>query len=255
MRPQKDAFTLVELLVVIAIVSVLMTILVFSIGQAREHGKRIFCLTNMRGLTFAWGVYAEDNSGKIVSGQPGKFTGIQTDHSVGSDGWVNLLMPYFSNKKNLRCPTGEPGEDVTYAVVSYMNGYDVKNYTKSWSGVSFPQNITKKIDIKCTGAQAVFLDEGHLSTDSWTVYANKQWWWDQATARHGAGTNWSFADGHVEYRKWVDPRTLAVCNDDPCDWQGKVRYRDSSYAYQPGNNDLSWTQAAAWGRLYYAPTQ
>lgn len=248
---RSNAFTLVELLVVIAIISILMTILVFSIGQAREHGKRVVCMTNLKNLTFAWGVYAEDNDGKIVSGRPGKFSGIQTDRPMANDGWVNLLMPYFTNKRNLRCPTGEAGEEVTYGVVTYMNGYDVKNYTKSWSGVFFPANITKKIDIKSTGVQAVFLDEGRLSNDSWTVYVSKEWWWDQVAARHGTGTNWSFADGHVDYKKWMDPRTVAVCNHDPDDWQPKARYRDANYAYQPGNKDLFWVQTAAWGRLYY----
>ena len=26
--------------------------------------------------------------------------------------------------------------------------------------------------------------------------------------RHGEGTNWSFADGHSDYHKWEDPRTI-----------------------------------------------
>jgi len=251
---KKCGFTLVELLVVIAIISILMMILIVAIGQAREHGKRIACLTNLKNLTFAWGVYSEDNDGKLVSGQPGKYSGVQTGLPMGTSGWVNLLMPYYWNKKNLKCPTGEDGEEVTYGVVSYMNGYDVKSYTRSW-GIYFPENIKKRVDIQNSGGQAVFLDEGHLSQDSWTVYASKEWWWDQLPARHGVGTNWSFADGHVEYKKWLDPRTVKVCEHDPDDWQRNSRYRDANYAYHPGNKDLQWVQTAAWGGVYYTPAE
>ena len=35
-------------------------------------------------------------------------------------------------------------------------------------------------------------------------------WWDPPPVRHGDGTNFSFADGHADYHKWEDPRTIEV---------------------------------------------
>lgn len=64
------AFTLVELLVVIAIIALLMAILLPALSKAREQGKRIVCLSNLRQLTVAWTAYAQMNSEKLVNGGP-----------------------------------------------------------------------------------------------------------------------------------------------------------------------------------------
>ena len=64
------AFTLVELLVVIAVIALLMAILLPALTKAREQGKRIVCLSNLRQLTVAWTAYAQMNSEKLVNGAP-----------------------------------------------------------------------------------------------------------------------------------------------------------------------------------------
>ena len=64
------AFTLVELLVVIAIIAMLMAILLPAMTKAREQGKRIVCLSNLRQLTIAWTAYAQMNNEKLVNGGP-----------------------------------------------------------------------------------------------------------------------------------------------------------------------------------------
>ncbi len=69
MRRHK-AFSLVELLVVIAIIALLMAILLPMLTKAREQGKRIICLSNLRQLTVAWTAYAQANSEKLVNGAP-----------------------------------------------------------------------------------------------------------------------------------------------------------------------------------------
>ena len=49
-RPLRPAFTIVELMVVIALISVLLSMLLPSLGAARETGRSAVCLTRLRSL-------------------------------------------------------------------------------------------------------------------------------------------------------------------------------------------------------------
>ena len=68
---KRKGFTLIELLVVIAIIAVLMAILMPALARVREQGKRIVCEHNLKSLTLAWVMYADDNDDKIVNGAGG----------------------------------------------------------------------------------------------------------------------------------------------------------------------------------------
>ena len=70
MRTQK-AFTLIELLVVIAIIAILMAVLMPALKRAREGGKRASCLSNLKQLTLAWSMYADENDDRLVNGATG----------------------------------------------------------------------------------------------------------------------------------------------------------------------------------------
>ena len=64
-------FTLMELLVVISIICLLMSITLPSLTRAREQGKRVVCLSNMRGLTQCWMMYALENDDRLCSADTG----------------------------------------------------------------------------------------------------------------------------------------------------------------------------------------
>src|SRR5512136_33555 len=88
----RRAFTLIELLVVIAIIAILMAILMPALNRAKEQGKRAACLNNLKQLTLAWIMYADENDGRLVNGAAGYSNSNQAwgDHR-NELAWVDTL--------------------------------------------------------------------------------------------------------------------------------------------------------------------
>ncbi len=61
-RRQPGAFTLIELLVVIAIIAILISIILPSIGAARDSAKRVQCLANLRSMQMGLQMYLDQES-------------------------------------------------------------------------------------------------------------------------------------------------------------------------------------------------
>jgi len=267
---ENKGFTLIELLVVIAIIAVLMAILIPTLHRAREQGQRAACLSNLKQLTVAWIMYADENDNKIVAGSTGKAG--EYNVPAKEDGWVHwagysdttteeaqvraveegALFPYCKTAKLYQCPSGLRGEMRTYAIVDAMNGWPTTPDKPEL-------NIKNRMRITRPGERLVFVDEGWATLASWSVPYNRESWWgstvvqagilaadnrhkDPPPVRHGDGTCFSFADGHSEYWKWRDQRTVDY---------GKMT--PGADPLQPGNPDLHRVQQAYWGKLGYVP--
>jgi prepilin-type N-terminal cleavage/methylation domain-containing protein/prepilin-type processing-associated H-X9-DG protein len=90
---QATAFTLIELLVVIAIIAILAAMLLPALGSAKEAGKRIACLNDLRQLSLSAQLYVGDNQG------------VYPPRSE-TNRWPNVLYDYYGkNVKMLICPT------------------------------------------------------------------------------------------------------------------------------------------------------
>jgi len=262
---KRKGFTLIELLVVIAIIALLMSILFPALRRAREQGKRAVCLSNLKQLTLAWVVYAENNSGKLCGGHQGYNDNDPLSPTYGYvDGWVGCeeppdppggqearikcgqLWPYIMDLDMYRCPTGVRGEMLTYSISDGMDGLDVP---AEWPIAH------KLLDITRAAGRMVFIDEGRMTSDgfscSWDEVHTPDCysWYDCPPVRHSLGTTLSFADAHSEWWLWKDPRTIEV---------GLRRENDENWLCedadpQPDNEDLKRMQRAVWGKLGYEP--
>jgi prepilin-type N-terminal cleavage/methylation domain-containing protein/prepilin-type processing-associated H-X9-DG protein len=251
---KRNGFTLIELLVVISIIALLMALLMPALERAREQAQRIVCLANLDQLMLAWDFYNDDNEGKIVNGDTEEY-GIFADEPcwVRQD-WIpgtgpqptldekkkaivdGALYPYVQNVKVYSCPTLLAGNLRTYAMADSMN-------CKGWD--SDRVRIKHINEIRRPHIRITFLDDGGTAgaaLGGWTLYSiyssgNDKWiWWDPPPIRHGDGTNFAFADGHSEYWKWEDKRTIEF---------GLLMQAWSEV--QENNPDLYKSEVGVWG--------
>ncbi len=193
-----EGFTLVELLVVVSIIALMMSIALPTLTRAQRNGESIHCLANERQLMLAWLQYAVDFDDQICD----------------PNALIKALRPYAPMDEVYVCKAIE-GEVVanSYGISNTMGGKsrdDVDPYERLHR-VSHPSGKMVLVDIAAhsqTTFWPLLRDE-----ESWTW---RPWSWPPGTslqtmtARHNNGCNMSFADGHGEYRRWKDRRTIRL---------------------------------------------
>ena len=248
MRFRKTAFTLIELLVVIAIIALLLSILLPALKEAKKRAMGIYCLAELRGLSLAWTLYADENDGKLVSGEawanynrvlpfdwvhpvletsdPLYTPGMSENERELAGIRKGALFPYTETEKLYHCPGDRTYKTATGTLSSSQSPY--RSFAVPWpmngQWGSTPDKeekyrYRKMAEIVLPSNRLVFLEEeedGGRNWGSWILPSNPAVfeWWDPIAIWHSrSSTNLGFADGHAEKQHWVDQSTLDMAEN------------------------------------------
>jgi prepilin-type N-terminal cleavage/methylation domain-containing protein len=99
MSNNRKGFTLIELLVVIAIIAILAAILFPVFARAREKARQASCASNLKQLSAAVLMYAQDYDDVLPKGIQ------QPWGTTSSSPWYDMLYTYVKNGQVFQCPS------------------------------------------------------------------------------------------------------------------------------------------------------
>jgi prepilin-type N-terminal cleavage/methylation domain-containing protein len=235
-RNRGKGFTLIELLVVIAIIAILAAILFPVFAKARAQARKSACISNMKQITQALLMYANDYRGEKLPHYFASGTYLESSTSTaypssGTYGYRRLVMPYMKNTDVFKCPSdvgfpglGPPASTASAGSVAGMSNqlYDYNSYPMNpWLNGNLPPGVggvpADKITHSQYGIGLIELEENPsdatqaASTQILVSDASAQFpfsWHDpQRFTGSGvaiykdAGNVVGFVDGHVKYIK------------------------------------------------------
>ncbi len=246
--PSGGGFTLIELLVVIAIIGLLAAMLLPALARAKEKGRSMACLNNVKQLALATMMYADDaedrlpynlGSGEIIASAATNnfpnWTSPVLDWEQDPDNTNTVLLTrggigqYVSrNPQVYRCPTDWLVSNLqaqlgwTHRVRSSSMNMMIGNagaFSSSGANVNNPTYLQffKSTQVPQPSRIFVFTEEHPDSINDgyfWDT-AESHKWLDLPGSWHNGADNLTFADGHAETHRWLDASTKPPSLADP----------------------------------------
>ncbi len=250
----RRGFTLIELLVVIAIIAILAAMLLPALAGAKRKAQGIACLSNTKQLTLGWIMYQGDSEEKLMPCASWVDVGDQLDFQYRTSntnaaalvGTNSLMSPYIKSPGVYRCPGDlKPAANGTRVrsvsmLQSVGAGGGSGQFINGSGRTYFSAKKTSDLSHPGPSEIAVILDE-HGDGINDATFACKygeavgqEQWQDLPASYHNRCTSFSFADGHSEIHKWLDPRTYqypvtGVAGNAP--WNGMILITSRDYEW------------------------
>jgi type II secretory pathway pseudopilin PulG len=265
------AFSLTELLVVMVMIAIMAALMLPALSKAKRQVSASTCLNNQKRLAYAFHLYAQDNSDRIVQ---------MADYRTGADVWPaggfwggpvttpeswngpsdalyavqtglkssNAFYFYCSTLEAYHCP-GDLRMRNNPTCVS-PNGWAFDSYARSQNLGGDPYDdywgagatYTKMSGIATPGTTFAMIEDADwrgYNLGTWAVnWTGDSFAWQNPLAFwHINVDSIAFADGHAELRKWTDPALIAAgqaaaCGRPELSWEGPTNGADYLFVYK-----------------------
>lgn len=230
-RCRREGFTLIELLVVIAIISVLASILIPALSQARDMAKNVKCFSNLHAILVCMAMYTGDNGesfpiawqgvGQTDMSKPGAYYWTSNGSAIGFNiSWMDLIAE-DCGPEPFQCPIGGPilSADDAQSRVWPDSTVSQQGYGYNWSISRFLYGPTvhplRNTEVARPAETFLVMDYVRV----WGTYASlvchyEKWSREapHAVAPHEHQTNFGLVDGHAESFDCRDERVVGVDN-------------------------------------------
>jgi prepilin-type N-terminal cleavage/methylation domain-containing protein len=230
-RPdQKDraGFTFTELLVAIAVVGILALMVLPALARTSPNSQAMQCMNNLRQITAAWKMYADDNQDYLVAslgtsgfynGRPVWMTGNISGFSPS--GWdINIdivkspLWVFVGKQASVfKCPADRTTVTIAGVVYPRVRSISMSQVFDSgtWLTPGSWRTYAKISDIIRPANTFVFADESPESINDGALAvqcdgsqgtSGTPFIIDVPANYHNKAGDFSFADGHSQIHKW-----------------------------------------------------
>ena len=216
--PRAERFTLIELLTVIMIIGLLVALLMPGLHRSRERSHGVMCMGNMRQLAQAYTYYTRSHDFYLPGADTGRSRADWVKRGDTPRAIQNgTLWEYTQDLAVYRCPKDFRWDKFkrvrsdyfwrAYSINGYLNGerkrsrHGVRKWTKVQNSFDQTFVIVEEQDPRGFNMNSFYLRPPPRVLRTW---ANADW----MAPLHLRGYNLTYLDGHVEYIKTLNPRSL-----------------------------------------------